>query len=188
MEQVEKGASNILSHIKGLRGNYTGHWVDIANGLTKIEEHRLLGYCDIADFEALEFEEIFERLQRWCEEHIDDGRVACFEIRGTKHVAIVKVGEKSLNTVFREIFNDIAPSTLNMFQNFKAELHNRDLLFCDNDPKVRDSQLTIGTSKRAEIGVQNDKVISFRFPDDVRERLYKKYKAHRHTEEVAQNG
>ncbi len=169
--QIEQCLTTILERIKSFRGKYE-KIEDIKQGLMIIEKNRLLEVNENADVEGLTIDEIYNRFQSWFIEHLEDNRVAVFEMGGKKRVALVKRNAKTLDNIFKEVYREIAPSSANSPSKFKGEAYNRGWLVHDEGGKCRDCQLTISKIKREEIGVVNDKVIAFNFPEDLINRLY----------------
>ena len=172
--EVSNGSSKIKHLLQELDGQYAGQIADILKRIAIIEKRRLLVTVDTLDIDSCRtFEELWVMLQNWFESHLDDKRVGVVDIKGRTHVVLVKRGRQGLNEVFQSVIKEIAP---NLKANWvKGELYRRELIYHDANDICKDKQLTVSLFVRAELGISNDKVMSFAFDEEVIEHMKEGY-------------
>lgn len=168
--EVLAASSKIKHLIQDLDGQYEGQITDILIRMAQIERERRLVPTTTLDIDSCKtFEEFYIKLQKWFQEHLEDVRVGIVEIKGKNHVALVKRAKTGLNEIFKSVCNEIAPNMKSTF--IKGELYRRGLLNHDNNEVCSDTQLTISSFVRDELGVNNDKIMSFVFDENVIENM-----------------
>ena len=165
--EVLNGTSSKIKHfIQDLDGNYNGQIADILSRMTMIEKRRILSPAETLDIDGCKtVEEFWKRLQDWFESHLDDIRVGVVDIKGRTHVALVKRGRTCLNDIFKSVCMEIAPKMKSSL--IKGELYRRELLIHDYNTICKDTQLTVGAMVQLELGIVNDKIMSFAFEEEV---------------------
>ena len=181
--EVLSGTSSKIKHfIQDLDGNYSGQMADILSRIAMIEKERVLSPEEVLDIDSCKtVEEFWKKLEDWFESHLDDVRVGVVDIKGRTHVALVKRGKTGLNEIFKAVCGEIAPKMKSSL--IKGELYRRDLLIHDCNPDCKDTQLTVGAMVQYELGIVNDKIISFAFDDAVIRSIKEGYEIYRITEE-----
>ena len=163
--EVLNGSSKIKHLIQDFDGKYEGQFGDIMGRLSVIEKNRLLSPTITLDIDSCRtFEEFFEKLKQWFAHHMEDSRVAVVDINGKTHIALVKRGKQGLYEIFNSVSREVAPSLKATY--IKGELYRRNLLIHDSNSSCNDTQLTVSPFVRAEIGILNDKIMSFVFDED----------------------
>ena len=180
---VLSGTSSKIKHfIQDLDGDYEGQLEDISSRMAMIEKKRVLSPEEVLDIDSCKtVEEFWKKLEDWFESHLDDVRVGVVDIKGRTHVALVKRGKTGLNEIFKAVCGEIAPKMKSSL--IKGELYRRDLLIHDCNPDCKDTQLTVGAMAQYELGIVNDKIISFAFDDAVIRNIKEGYEIYRIAEE-----
>ena len=170
-EQIENQVPKIDSLLKNHIGDFRGCIADIKTGVSIIEKHRLLYPNPIDDFGAYSVTEIYNRMGQWFVNHVDDSRVAVFDINGKFHFCLCQRGDKTPNKIFKDVFAEITENSLNRPEIFKRELYDHGLFIHDLGEGGRDYQLTVSKAIQAQLGLVNDKVISIKFPEETMSKI-----------------
>lgn len=172
--EISKASSKVKDYIQNLKGKYAGCLADITRRLSVIENDRILYPSEVLKIDDCKsIEEFWERLMDWFDTHIEDIRVGVVDIKGKTHVALVQRERKTLDDIFRSVVKEVASS---MNYNFvKGELCRREWLNRNKQKNCCKAQLTVGQLAKNCLGINNDKIISFAFPEEFCKRMKAAY-------------
>lgn len=169
--EVTGKSKQIENYILSFVDNYIDPINNIMEILQIIENNRLLKVTrrSMLDSEVMTTEQIFERVGQYLIDCISDERVIVVEMSGKLHAGIVGRGNKTAYQNFRSLISEIAPE--NDYKIFKDDCIAKGLFITDYNPHCNDCLKTLSKKYILNKGVRGDSFYSFKFNDDVLEKI-----------------